>query len=155
MSNSPMPVPSNPNAIGDLTKAVSGAAAGVASFLNRKKNVSSRTEHFEAGHGGAGSVTMEDLHGVLDKLHSQTLEVNEQAQKHKIASMKAAAEIAGPSKSGSRKTVQSTPEGGMTISHTTAAAPRTKKPAAKPVAAKTATAKPAAPVAKMPRGGKK
>lgn len=173
MSNNPMALPSDPQAISKVGGGISALVKGVGDMLGRVKQ--SRMDHFEEGHGNAsgGGLTVEHINAIgglmgahrADELISQQskqgheLEVLKAQGNQARANMRAVSKIAGETKAGTRKTVQATPEGGMSIVHTTAPAPKNSANAPKTTGRKPAV-KAAAPVptpsqaAKRPRGAK-
>ena len=91
MSNNPMQVPSDPNAIGKIGEGVSSAIGKVADFFNKNKEASSRVDHFAAGHEGArtGGLTVEHIAAIgnVMKDHQESqLKSQEMAQGHSMAS---------------------------------------------------------------------
>ena len=139
MSNSPMPVPSDPQAIGKATGAASAIIGKIGEFFGGK-----RSNEFESGHGGAGTGSgphYEFIEKMSNLMHEQETAKQASAQAHEINVIKAkgsesrknlklTSKLAGESKSNTKKVVQAGADGSMTVSHTVGAAAKQKTTAA-------------------------
>lgn len=143
---------------------VAGAISGISKnlidplrehFQRKAEQQTQANANLSAAQHGDNSSHFEMLSKLLDQSHGHDVKMLREKTRAAKAMAKIAGEIAGPSKSGTRKTVQVGADGETTINHTTAAAARQKaRTTAEKVAPKTPknAAKPAPkPAPKSPR----
>lgn len=117
-------------------------------------------KNLSAAQHGSNNLHFETVSKLMEQSNTHDIVKMRESGKQARSMVRATAKVAGESKPGTKKMVQSSADGSLAVNHTTASAPRKPKAAAtKPTVAKAAGARASARAKASPanpsRGGKK